>query len=461
MTEALAYARLPLLQQRPFRMLSYTRFFSRVAQYALNFALILLINEETGKAFLSSLLVLALVIPSTVAGIVAGTAADVFPKRILVFLGDFARAAVCVYFLLNAGGVEAYYIVAVLLATANQFASSAEGAIMPAIVERSELARANAISQAVGGAAQLIGLGLLTPVALRAFDSRDALFGICAGLFVLAAFQAIFIGRIHASARIDVGGQPTGRWWLVGWRTIRSDATVMHAVVELTLISSTLIILGGLVPKYINDVLELPVEIGALILTPAAAGVVLGLRIAGFLARRVPHGFLSTTGFTIFVVCLGLLAFVDQEADFLGGSASSRGSTPSRSQLRWWRVMAMAIMFPLGFSYALSPWRPDGDGRPGAAPPPWESGRNPGRARRGCFFGACPGRRRTGRFRWRDAGYGHGRRPHRDRGRGQLAGPPRRFPRPPPADGLTPSLTGRSGRTYHRNRAKEPGGVNL
>lgn len=354
MTEAVIHARPPLLQQRPFRMLSYTRFFSRVAQNALNFALILLINEETGKAFLSSLLVLALVVPSTVAGIVAGTAADVLPKRVLVFLGDMARAAVCLYFLLNEGGVAAYYIVAVLLATATQFASSAEGAIMPAIVDRSELARGNAISQAVGGAAQLIGLGVLTPVVLRVFDSRDALFAICGSLFFIAAFQALFIGRVRSGSRLDVGGEPNGRWWMAGWRTIKADRTVTHAVVELTLISSTLIILGGLVPKYIDDVLELHVEIGALILTPAAAGVVLGLRVAGFLARRVPHGLLSTTGFTIFVVCLALLAFVNEEADFLGGfGVFSWLNSVEIGNFDGGGVMAMAITFPLGFSYAV------------------------------------------------------------------------------------------------------------
>ena len=354
MTDAAIHARPPLLQQRPFRMLSYTRFSSRVAQNALNFALVLLINEETGKAFLSSLLVLALIVPSTVAGIVAGTAADVFPKRMLVFLGDLARAAVCLYFLRDWGGVAAYYIVAILLATATQFASSAESAIMPAIVDRSELARANALSQAVGGAAQLIGLGLLTPVVLRVFDSRDALFAICASLFGIAAFQSLLIGRIHATGRIDIGGEPSGRWWLAGWRTIRSDRIVLHAVVELTLISSTLIILGGLVPKYIEDVLGLPVDIGALVLTPAAAGVVLGLRIAGFLAHRVPHGFLSTTGFTLFVACLGLLAFVNQEADFLGGfGAFSWLNSVQIGNFDGGGVMAMGIMFPLGFSYAV------------------------------------------------------------------------------------------------------------
>lgn len=344
----------PLLQQRPFRMLSYTRFFSRVAQTAISFALVLLIVDETGKAFLSSLLVLALVVPSTVAGIIAGTAADVLPKRLLVSLGDLARAGICVYFFRNGGGVASYYAVAILIATATQFAASAEGAILPAIVDRSELARANAIGQAVGGAAQLIGLGILTPVVLRVFDSPRSLFAICAALFAIAAVQVWWVGRTSSSLRKEVGGDLTGSWWLTGWRAMRSDPHVMNAAVELTLISTVLIILGGIIPTYISDVLGLPVEIGAVILTPAALGVVGGLKFASLLAHRVPHAFLSTVGFLSFVVLLGLLAFVNKEADFLGGFGIFAAlNSVSIGSFDGGGVIAMILMLPLGFSYAV------------------------------------------------------------------------------------------------------------
>lgn len=343
----------PLLQQRPFRVLSYTRFFSRVAQNAINFGLVLLISEETGKAFLSSLLVLALVVPSTVTGIIAGTAADVLPKRLLIFLGDIVRAGICFYFLRNEGGVAGYYVVAVMISTATQFATSAEGAILPSIVTRDELARANAISQAVGGAAQLIGLGLLTPVVLRLFDSPRTLFGICAGLFAIAAVQAWWIGRTH-SARQEIGGEPTGYWWLAGWRAMRADPRVMHAAIELTLLSTAIIILSGIIPTYITEILDLPVDIGAVILSPAALGVVLGLRVAGFLAHRVPHAALSSAGFMSFVVLLGLLAFVNKEADFLGGFGYfSWLNSIQIGKFDGGAVMAMVLVFPLGFAYAL------------------------------------------------------------------------------------------------------------
>lgn len=346
--------RLPLWQQRPFRMLCYTRFTSRLAQNALNFALVLLIVDETGKAFLSSLLVLALVVPATVAGIVAGTAADAFPKRPLILAGNLLRAGVCVLFILGSGSVVSYYVVAVALATATQFATSAEGATLPAIVTRNELARANAIGQAVGGGAQLLGLGVLTPLLLRLVGSSEVLFGVCAGLFVLAAFQALLIGSTRTEPRREVGGGVGGRWWLTGWRQIRSDPVVMHAAVELTLISTALIILSGLIPKFIEDVLGLPVDVGAVILMPAAIGVVFGLRIAGFLAHRVPHSVLSTFGFAAFVVLLALLGFVNQEVEFLSGYAVFAWlGNVSIGNFDGGGVLAMALMLPLGFSFAV------------------------------------------------------------------------------------------------------------
>lgn len=352
-SQAGAEERIPLLQQRPFRMLSLTRFESRLAQNALNFGLVLLIVDETGKALFSSILVLALVIPSTVFGIAAGTAADVFPKRALIVAGDLGRAAVCLLFVAASGNTATYYIVAIALATAGQFATSAEGAALPAIVQRSELTHANAIGQAVGGGAQLIGLAILTPIVLRLFHSPNVLFLSCALLFVLAAFHAILIGSTKSTARREIGGDWDGPWWQTGWRQMRSDPAVMHAAVELTLIGAALIILAGLIPKYIEDTLGLPVDIGAAVLMPAAIGVLGGLRVASFLAHRVSHSILSTFGFAVFVVNLALVAFVNPEASFLSGfGIFSWLNHVNIGNFDQGGVLAMLLMLPLGFSYA-------------------------------------------------------------------------------------------------------------
>ena len=366
-----------LLQQYAFRRLSSSRFFSRIPQNALNLALVLLVLDATGKAFFTSLLVLALVVPAMFAGIVAGVAADAIPRRLLVALGNVARAGVCVGFIVVPGGDGSLYVVAILLALCGPFVSAAEGAILPAIVTRGELARANAIGQAVGGAAQIAGFAVLTPVVLRVFESPDVLFGISAGLFVIAAVEAVRIGPV-ARTRDEPGALPLPQpepddvmvgavaepgaplpaegvsWWGAGWSAMRGDPAVFKAAIELTLITMVLIIMGGLIPTYIRDVLELPFELGALVLTPTAIGVILGLRVAGPLAQRVPHGLLSSFGFALFTGLLLALAFVNEEATFLSGY----GAFAWLGDVEWGDVdggvlLAMALVLPLGFAYAI------------------------------------------------------------------------------------------------------------
>lgn len=345
---------LPLLQQRPFRMLTICRFTAGIAQNGANFALLLLITEETNKAFLSGLLVLSLVVPATVTGLVAGVAADVLPKRPILFLANAARAALCVQWVLGDHAVAVYFVFAVVLSTLGQFAGSATGALQPIVVSRDSLAKANAISHAAGGLAQVIGFVVLTPISLHVFDSSDVLFAICAGLFALSALYGVAIGRVNRPDRLELGGRQASRWWLAGWVQIRSDRAVSQATTELTLISAALIVLGGLIPTYIQDTLGLSVAVGALVLMPAAGGIILGLRLAGLLAHRVPHVVLSTSGFLGFVALLFGVTFVDPLAQFLGGyNVFSWLNEVHIGKFDGAGVLAMVLVVPLGFSYAL------------------------------------------------------------------------------------------------------------
>lgn len=369
---------LALLQQTPFRRLCYSRFFSRVAQNSLNLGLVLLVLDATGRAFFTSLLVLALVVPMMVAGVVAGVAADAIPRRLIAALGNLARAAVCFGFIVEPGGTTSLYVVAVMLAVFGPFVSVAEGSILPSIVTRGQLARANAIGQAVGGAAQIVGFAVLTPAVLWLFDQADVLFGIAAGFFVIAALQAVRIGPVGRTREeseefplsekrsvdkgVGVEGSPAvdpkfedgASWWKAGWRAMRHDPAVFKAAVELTLITMMFIILGGLIPTYIRDVLGLPFEIGVLVLIPAAVGLGVGLRVAGPLALRLPHGLLSSVGFGAFTALLLGLAFVNEEASFLGGyGAFAWLNNMNHENFDGGILLAMALVLPLGFSYAI------------------------------------------------------------------------------------------------------------
>jgi len=353
-TEAAA-TRVPLMQQRPFRMLTYSKLLSRVANNAANFALVLLVVDQTGRAFMSSLLVLTIVIPSTIAGLAAGVAADRYPKRLLVFTGDLFRAATCLLFAYLEPSLGWFFPTAFVLASATQMATSAEAAILPTIVRREELVAANAIGHAVTGIAQVLGYGALAPLALRVLDQPRLLFAICGGLFLVAGFYSLFIGRGREDATVrEIGGECPDPWWLQGWRALQRDPRAMRAALELTLISMAMIVIAGLAPTYIEEVIGLPVELGAIALSPAALGVVAGLRLAGALARRLPPFVLSSVGFAGFVVFLLGMAFVDAEAEFLAGfGAFSWFGEVRVGRFDGGGVLAMLLAAPLGFCYAL------------------------------------------------------------------------------------------------------------
>jgi MFS transporter, DHA3 family, macrolide efflux protein len=335
-------------------MFCYERFLGRVAQNAANFALVLLIVDATDQAFMSSLMVLTLVVPSTLAGLVAGSAADRLPRRLLIVLSNIARAGLCLLIVQGSDDTRSLYLIGALLSIAAQFSTLPEAAIQPLIVEKDELARANAIGHAVGGAAQVVGLGILAPVILRVFESSALLFAVAAALFLAAAFFVPGIGRIRAVARAEVGGAHEGRWWLAGYRAMRADRLVWQAASELTLIGATMIVLGGLIPTYISDTLGLPVAVGAVVLLPAVAGVVTGLRVAGALSHRVPHALLSSAGFGTFVVLLAMLTFVDVEASFLAGYPTFAWlGEVNIGNFDQGGVLALMLMFPAGFSFAI------------------------------------------------------------------------------------------------------------
>lgn len=332
-------------------MLTYSRFTSRLAQNAVNFALVLLVVEETQKAFTSSLLVLVLVIPSTFGGILAGAVADAFPRRPVLILGNLVRAAVCYQFASGNADVSTYFLVAALLSLGAQFATAPEGGLTLTIVDRDELSRVNALNQGVNGVAQLLGYGVLTPIMLRIFDSPASLFRVCGVLFIIAAVQGLLVVGDKASQ--EVSAAAAGRWWNAGWREIRRDSNVSQAAIELTLVSTALIVLAGLLPRFIQSELGLPVDIGAVILLPAAVGVALGLRIASFVIRAVPHRVVSTAGVSAFAATLAAITLANPLADFLVGyGAFGWLDDAAIGSLRRGAILAAVLALPLGFCYA-------------------------------------------------------------------------------------------------------------
>lgn len=126
--------------------------------------------ENTGSTVTMGLFLAASTLPEMLLGPFAGGFADRWNRKVIIVTADILRGLVVLTVtLLQAQGalvVWHCFVVTVLLSLGTAFFNTTVMAVIPQVVERDELPRANALSQMVSGGATVLG-----PVAGAAFVS--------------------------------------------------------------------------------------------------------------------------------------------------------------------------------------------------------------------------------------------------------------------------------------------------
>lgn len=126
--------------------------------------------ENTGSTVTMGLFLAASTLPEMLLGPFAGGFADRWNRKVIIVTADILRGLVVLTVtLLQAQGALAVwhcFVMTVLLSLGTAFFNTTVMAVIPQVVERDELPRANALSQMVSGGATVLG-----PVAGAAFVS--------------------------------------------------------------------------------------------------------------------------------------------------------------------------------------------------------------------------------------------------------------------------------------------------
>jgi MFS family permease len=304
------------VQPRPMRHFLWSRLFGQTALNALLYALLIAVVERANSSLAGTLFVAAFLVPSIVLGIPGGALADALPKRPVLVLCLLARAALAVALVWVGGDLQTVYLLVLALATVGQVFGPAESAFVPALLPPTQLARGNAAMQFVLLAAQVLGAVALAPVLLK-LAGADAVFVLTVPLFLIAAWQMLRVRPAAASPR------PRGRRGgvrsalVAGWQAMRADATVLRALVRLTLLGTALKILVAIAPLVVRDVLGIAAANTVYVMAPAALGSVGGLLLAPPLVRLVGHDLVGRIGFVLFAAGLLGLAWVSDLGDWL------------------------------------------------------------------------------------------------------------------------------------------------
>lgn len=344
-----------LLSNSKFRRLLEARLLGQTAQNAMVYALLILLVQESGSSVHSTLLVVALTLPSVVFGIPGGTLADLLPRRFTLTLGYLGRAAVAAALVYVGGDLVAVYLLVLIHATIGQFFGPAEAATVPAVVRRDQLSAANSIMMLSLMLAQIAGMVVLAPFLIKLI-SPDAVFVVSTALFLGATYVVGWLAsdftRTEDERPPRIGFMDATR---EGFRILRSNRQAYLSMVYLVTALSLSKVLVILLPKYTEDVLNIKPEDTVFVAAPAAIGAGLGLVLVPIAARLFGAWRVVAFGFATFVIGLIGLGLVVYVRDFLLNNLDfGIGFVEDEVGVSSVITVTMLLAIPLGLSFTLT-----------------------------------------------------------------------------------------------------------
>jgi DHA3 family macrolide efflux protein-like MFS transporter len=346
-----------LLSEPQFWRLLRAKLASQIGQNIVLYTVLIVVVQRTDSSMQSTLLVLAMTLPSVILGVPAGLAVDWLPKRASLLMVGLVRAGVCLALLQYGNSLRDIYLLVLLFAAVGQLQGPAESAGLPGLVGRGRLGSANAYLILVILAGQVAGMVIIAPAFLKTVGENP--------LYVLAGLLFVVGGVTYArTSGLGAATEPEesppaaesprhiGLW--AGLEVIRHDRTIYLAMVELTLASFLMKCLVVLTPHYTRDILHLAPSNSVYIATPAAAGALLGLALMPILTWFISPRRLVTAGLVLFIAGLVGLGFVY----FAAGAVQENlrlnlSGIEDRLGISSVVSMTMLLAIPLGLAFTV------------------------------------------------------------------------------------------------------------
>lgn len=349
----------PLLRDDAFRAFWLSRLLGQAAQGAALYALLILIVDRTDRPFYGSLFVACSIVPSLLLGLPGGLLVDAVPRRALMIWLNILRALAILVLIIEEPSLWLIFAVTLAIWVIHQAYNPAEGTAPAVLVPPQLYPDAQALSNLALSYAQLLGMVVAGPVLLR-FGNPQALFAFCGALFFgVAGLTAILPARAdrppaeaspHRKAWREAGWRAT---LLAGWRFIRNDRPSFRAISNDVLVGVGLSSLVVIAPFYLERVLHTDAENTVFVFAPAALGLVLGLRLAPAIGRRIGLQGAVTTALILFSLSIAGLGFVEQLRDAAIARDLQIERIAHAIRVPSLILVAMLLSIPAGFASAV------------------------------------------------------------------------------------------------------------
>lgn len=303
-----------VLANRHFRALWAAQWLAQVAQNAINFIQLILIEQLTGSTAQIGVTILAFTLPGVLFSPMAGVVVDRLPKKWVLVGSNFSRAGVALSYLLVLSGLQGgwrlvgIYLLTFLMSTLSQFFAPAEGAMIPLLVGERRLLAANSLFSLTMVLSQMAGLVILGPIVVRLLGPAGGLMAVGLIYFAATALVALLPTDRGAGPAAPADASPWGRAWREfreGTAFVATQVAIKTAMAQLITINTLVMVMAMLAPGFAARVLGMRPENAVIVFAPAGVGMLLATAVVGrwgYLLRRIGFGVIGLTlaGLTFF-----------------------------------------------------------------------------------------------------------------------------------------------------------------
>lgn len=302
---------LALLRQRNFVLLWSGGLISMIGDWLLRIGLPVYVYMLTRSALTTSIMLIIGFLPSLLLGSVAGVFVDRWDRRKTMIVSNLLMASGLLPLLAvhSQNTLWIVYLVQFFEACASQFVFPAESALLPNIVEETQLGAANtlksvsfSISRLIGSALGGILISILGLPGVVLLDTASFLFVCIMLLFMLLPEETVLMKEMPED--VATVEQNLFRELLEGLQLIFRQRPLMILFIMLAVQSIGEGIFGVLLVIFVEKVLGYGAAVYGSLGSMQAIGSILGGPIIGFIGRRIPAA-------RMFSICACFFGLID------------------------------------------------------------------------------------------------------------------------------------------------------
>lgn len=343
----------PVLKIPAFRRIWVAQLLSLTAQNGIHFVQLVLIERLTGHSLQIGLMIAAFSLPPVIFSFIAGTVVDRIPKKWIIVFSNFFRALLAFSYIFTLRWFADFPTALLLIVYTITFLGSSIGSFfnpsvlakLPLLVEEDQLIVANSLFNFTVALAQLAGLLIIAPAAVKLLGIPGA-FGLM-GVFYLIAFLLVLKLPRDRGRRVDRSMASARKIWgevREGWVFVVRNRPIYLSVIQLTLVASLMMILAMIAPGFSARILGLAPEDAVVVFAPAGVGMIIAIVVLGRFGRNIPSQWMQSAMLIVTALSFGLLALISYDFTALHLPDVQVSKNVTTTTL----LVALTVM-PLGF----------------------------------------------------------------------------------------------------------------